>query len=124
MAEHIVQLANELGLLGLADRVNAKVVTVADFDAAVSHIEGILQRDNARLAGVTVMAKDKALWDTDYRPKLQQAFQHQLQAVAEFHAYAKHPAEAQLIQGIQFLGQANALMQSLEGMPEQVQAAV
>ena len=94
-------------------RFDARRRILLEFDAAVAHIEGILQRDAARLGQVSVIARDKEAWEQDIRPKLQRAFDFQLQAVAAFHDYNKAPSEQQLVKGINLVGESTKIMGEL-----------
>lgn len=127
MARSAAELAGQLGLLGLAGRVSAGKISIAEFDAAVSYMEGLLSRDSGRLGKVNVSARDREKWQRDIQPKLRQAFEQQLEAVARFHEYARQPSEELLVRGIQALGRAGEAMAALEArgaVPMSIQEAL
>lgn len=113
MPDTAIQLAKQLGLVGLALKINEAQISLAEFEAAVTHIEGVLKRDGDRLGKIVILAKDRARWEQDILPKLRQAFDYQLQAVAQFHAYTQHPGEDLLLKGVELIKRSGEMMQAV-----------
>lgn len=113
-ANNPAQLADQLGLVGLAISVQSGKITTAEFAGAVSHIEGVLQRGLIHLRTVTIIPQDKEAWEKDVRPRLEQSFDLQLRAVAFYREYEKDQREEHLLKGLDCLKQSAVIMRALK----------